>query len=524
MDSSLGGRFVKVIGYDVGTTGFKAGLFDISRSDIKFICGAVEHYPLIVLPNGGTEQNPDDWWRAMCRSTKYLLQKSGTPKEEIKGIACSAQCCTLVMVDENGNALRPAMNIMDTRATDQHKRLFNSGLAVAGMNIPKLLQFLKINNAAPVSSKDTVYRYNWVRENEPEIFKRTYKWLDCKDYLNARATGRMATSMDDAYVQFLLDIKTNDYSKRLCDLVNVDMEHLPEILKSTDIVGELLPGPAEELGLEPGTAVISGGTDVSMCQVGSGAILPGDVDVNSGTSGWVCTAIDTPTIDIFHSIGGLVGVTPGEYYYMADCETAGKCMEWCKERLSNTPFDSYDIMYSVASQTPAGSNGVIFSPWMHGNRCPFEDANTRGVFFNVDVDNRSGDLCRAVLEGVCMHFRWLLETEEQKIKTNEVMRFTGGSAMTPLVAQILSDVTGRPVEVTEEPRQVGTQGAAVTIGIGLGVYKTTQETKDFIRVANTYTPNMKNKDVYDRIFPVFKDLYNDNKKSFAKLNADLKMN
>jgi xylulokinase len=123
-----------------------------------------------------------------------------------------------------------------------------------------------------------------------------------------------------------------------------------------------------------------------------------------------------------------------------------------------------------------------------------------------------------------MHFRWLLETEEQKIKTNEVMRFTGGSAMTPLVAQILSDVTGRPVEVTEEPRQVGTQGAAVTIGIGLGVYKTTQETKDFIRVANTYTPNMKNKDVYDRIFPVFKDLYNDNKKSFAKLNADLKMN
>jgi len=394
---------------------------------------------------------------------------------------------------------------------------------VANMNIPKLLQFLKVTNAAPVSTKDTVYRYNWVRENEPDVFKKVYKWLDCKDYLNCRATGRMATSHDNAYVTFLYDYKKRTWSKKMCDLVNIEFEHLPEIQESTDIVGGLTKEAAEELGLAEGTPVISGGTDVSMCQVGSGAVLPGDVDINSGTSGWVCTALAKATLDVPHSIGALTGAS-AEFNYMADCETAGKCMEWSKERLSNTGFDSYDIMYEVASEVPAGSNGVIFSPWMHGNRCPFEDHNTRGVFFNVDVDNRSGDLCRAIIEGVCMHFRWLLETEENKVKTNDAIRFTGGSAMTPLVGQILSDVLGRTIEVTEEPRMVGAQGAAVTMGVGLGIYKDIKDAKPFIRVQATYHPNMENKKLYDQIFPVFKSLYYDNKKSFATLNSKLKLN
>ena len=515
---------MKVIGYDVGTTGFKAALFEITTEDVQLIAGAVDHYPLIVLPNGGTEQDPEDWWRAMCRSTKELIEKSGVDPKEIKGITCSAQCGTLVMVDEKGNALRPAMNIMDTRAGEQFKKYFNSGLAVAGYNIPKLLKFLKVTNAAAVSVKDTIYRYLWVKENEPDIFERTYKWLDCKDYLNCRATGVFATSYDDAYIQFLYDIRKKEWSQDLCDMMHIDRNHLPDLMASTDIVGNLTPQAAEELGLTTDTAVISGGTDVSMCQVGSGCVLPGDVDVNSGTSGWVSTTTDKIVVDIPHSIGALTGISPTEYCYMADVETAGKCMEWSKERLSNPPFDSYDIMYDIAAQVPAGANGVLFSPWMHGNRCPFEDSNTRGVFFNVDVDNRSGDLARAIIEGVCYHMRWLLETEEQKIKTNEVLRFSGGSAMTPLTSQVLADITGRPVEVIANPRQVGTQGAAVTMAVGLGLFNDIKECKHMIKVDKLYEPDMKNKALYDQIFPVFKDLYYDNKKSFAKLNAGLKLN
>lgn len=515
---------MKVIGFDVGTTGFKGALFDINDNGIQLVADDVEHYSLVVLPNGGAEQDPGDWWRAMCRSTKKLLEKTNTPKEDVKGITCSAQCCTLVNVDEKGNALRPAMSIMDTRAVEQHKKNFGSGFAIAGMNIPKLLKFLSRTNAAPVSVKDTIYRYLWVKENQPDVFEKTYKWLDCKDYLNARATGVMATSYDDAYVSFLYDVKKKTWSRELCDLMGINFDHLPDLMASTDVVGELLPGPAAELGLAPGTLVISGGTDVSLCQVGSGCVMPGDVDLNSGTSGWISTAVDKVSIDIARGIGSLISASPTEYCYMADVETAGKCMEWGKERLNNTPFDSYDVMYDVAAQVPAGSHGVIFSPWMHGNRCPFEDSNTRGVFFNIDVDNHSGDMVRAVLEGVCMHFRWILDVEEEKIKTNEVLRFSGGTAMTPLMAQIMADVIGRPIEVIKNPRQVGTQGAAAVLAVGLGVLKDIKEVKSMIGVDKLYEPNMANKRLYDDIFPVFKSLYYDNKKSFEKLNTEMKLN
>jgi xylulokinase len=510
---------MNVIGYDVGTTGFKAALYEVSSEEIRLIASEIEHYPLRVLPNGGAEQDAEDWWRAMCSTTRKLIEKTGTPKTEIKGIACCSQCCTLVMVDENGHALRPAMSIMDTRASEQFRRTFCSGVTVAGYNAGKLSRFMRATSAAPLSAKDTVYRYLWVKENEPEIFRRTYKWLDTKEYLNARATGKMKVSRDDAYLTFLYDPRSGTWREDLCRLVGVDREHLPAVCDATDRIGDLLPAAAEELGLAPGTAVISGGNDVSLCQVGSGALEEGDVNICSGTSGWVSTITNRMQVDIRNGVGTLVGADPCSYLYMADCETAGKCMEWVKERLSHTPMETYREMIAAICGVPAGSNGVIFSPWMHGNRCPFEDANVRGLFFNVDVDNRSGDLIKSVIEGVCMHMRWLLEVSENKVRTNPVIRFSGGSALSPEVAQILSDVTGREIEVIEHPRQAGTMGAAAIVAAGLGIAKDIRGIKPMIRIAGRFEPDLKNKAVYDRVFPVFKALYRNNKKAYADLNA-----
>lgn len=509
---------MKVIGYDVGTTGFKAALYDISSEEFRLIASETEHYPLKMLAGGGAEQDAEDWWRAMCSTTRNLIEKTGTPKSEIKGISCCSQCCTLVMADEHGRALRPAMSIMDTRASAQFNRTFCSGVTIAGYNAGKLLKFLKATSAAPVSAKDTVYRYLWVKENEPEIFKRTYKWLDTKEYLNARATGNIKVSRDNAYVTFLYDPNEGIWREDLCGMTGVDLRHLPDICDSTDIVGELIPSAAEELGLSPGTAVISGGNDVSLCQAGSGALEEGDVNICSGTSGWVSTITGKRQVDIFHGVGTLVSADPDSYIYMADCETAGKCMEWVKERLQKTPLSTYGELINAISDVPAGSNGVIFSPWMHGNRCPFEDANARGLFFNIDVDNRSGDMIKSVIEGVCMHMRWLLETSEKKVQTNPVIRFSGGSALSGEVAQILSDVTGREIEVTENPRQVGTMGAAAAIAVSFGLAKDMKGIKQMIKVSGHYEPEMKNKEIYDRMFPVFKDLYKNNKKAYAYLN------
>jgi len=511
---------MKVITYDVGTTGFKSSLFELSREEgMNLIAGNVEHYPLHILPNGGAEQDPGDWWDAMCRSTRKLLDASGTAKEEVRGISFCSQFSTLVMVDREGRALRPAMSCMDTRAASQFNACMKTGLKVEGLSVTKLLRFLKVTGAASTSAKDTIWRYHWVRENEPEVFRRTYKWLDAKEYLTFRATGNVAASRDDAYMTFLYDVKRGCWSEELCKMLDIDMDHLPALCGSADQVGELLPAPARELGLCPGTAVISGGSDVSLCQVGAGCLRPGDVNICSGTSGWVCTTVDHMCVDVAHSAASLVGADPATYLYCADCETAGKCMEWGKERLSHTPIATYEEMLDHIRDTPAGSNGVIFSPWMHGNRCPFEDANARGVFFNVDVDSRSSDLIKAVIEGVCMHMRWLLEITEQKVKTTPVIRFSGGSAVSHQVCQILADVLNREIEVVDQPQYVGTAGAAALMAVSLGVLKDMQEIRSLIKVGGRFRPIAENTAVYDRIFPVFKKLYSDNRKSFAALNG-----
>ena len=510
---------MKVIGYDVGTTGFKAGLYELSKDDIRLLAGSVERYTLHILPNGGAEQDPDDWWNAMCRSTKALLEKSGVPRGEIQAISCCSQFSTLVMVDSEGRALRPAMSCMDTRAAAQFGRYMGTGLCVEGLNVSRLLRFVRATGAASTSAKDAVWRYHWVRENEPEVFRNTCKWLDAKEYLTSRATGRMVASRDDAYMTFLYDVKKGCWSEDLCRMLDIRMEHLPALCNATDVVGGLLPGPAEELGLLPGTAVIAGGSDVSLCQVGSGSLLPGDVNICSGTSGWVCTTIDRLCLDVPHSVASIVGADPENYLYCADCETAGKCLEWVKERLSGTQLGSYDELIDSIRDVPAGSGGVVFSPWMHGNRCPFEDANARGVFFNVDVSTHAGELVRAVIEGVCLHMRWLLETSELKVKTSPVVRFTGGSAMSKTICQILADVLRREVETIEDPRHVGTLGAAALAAVSLGVLDDIKDIRKIIRVGARFTPNPENAAVYDRIYPVFKSLYHNNQKAFAALNG-----
>ena len=196
---------VKVITYDVGTTGLKTCMFSISAEDsVRYLAGETDAYELHVLENGGVEQDPADWWAAMARSTKKLLEKSGVAKEEIKGISFCSQFQTVVMVDEKGKPLRRAMSCMDARADKQFKRCMSTGLKVEGLDIFKVLKYLKITGAVSASAKDPAWKYLWVKDNEPEIFQKTYKWLDAKEYLTCRATGKMLASRDDACATFCL--------------------------------------------------------------------------------------------------------------------------------------------------------------------------------------------------------------------------------------------------------------------------------------------------------------------------------
>lgn len=512
-----------VIAYDVGTTGLKTCLFQIDEEKhINLVADASMGYDLYVLDNGGIEQDPQQWWDAMCVTTKQVLEKTGLAKEEVKGISFCAQMQAVVLVDENGEPLMNSMSYLDYRGKKQIERLMYSGLKVAGLNASKLLKSLKITGAVSASVKDPVYKYLWVKDNDPELYLKIHKWLDVKDYLVSKASGKFTMSPDSAFSTLLYDSRPDKkcFSPEVCKIMEVDINHLPELVQCTDAVGGITAKSAEELGLAEGTPVFSGGGDAALIGVGAGACQKGNTHVYWGTSGWVCTVIDQRKLDINTMIASMVGASQQYFNCFAELETAGKCVEWALSRVGvETKHDSFDLLNERIKDIPAGSNGVIFTPWLHGNRNPFEDPDARGMFFNLGLETTAEEMMHAVVEGVCMHLKWQMTAMGKLTPASEIVRFVGGGARSAVTCQILADVLGKTVETVDNPHNVGSVGAAAVIATGLGIFDAIEDINSSIPAVATYYPRKENTAKYEEIFGIFQNLYNDNKKSFKKLNA-----
>ncbi len=527
-----------VMTFDIGTTGVKTCVFEISDT-VKLLGAASKGYNLYVFPDGGAEQDTEEWWSSMCETSKKALEDSGVEPGLISGISFCSQMQGLVLVDKEGNAVRRPMSYMDQRAREELKKGIAHGVTVAGASVPILIKSLIITGAVAASVKDPVWKYNWVKNHEPENFKKVYKWLDVKEYLICRMTGQFVMTKDSAFGTLLYDLRKGHetWSASLCKTLGVDVNHMPKLVKSTDIVGSLRAQQAAELGLQPGVPVYGGGGDASLIGVGAGAVNTGDTHIYCGTSGWVSTVVEKSVVDASAMIAAVIGAEEGKFNYFGELETAGKCLEWVKDHLAldeiniylkkENVADSYETEYTslyqylndVIASVPAGAHGVIFTPWLHGNRCPFEDPNSRGMFFNLSLETGKRDMLRAVVEGVCYHLRWFMEAEDRKVKSSEIVRFVGGGALNSVVCQILADVLGKKVETVDMPHNVGAVGAAVTIAVGSGEIKSFGEAKNLIPVVKIYEPDPANKPVYDKQFAVFKKLYAANKKNFAALNG-----
>lgn len=536
-----------VITYDIGTTGIKTCLIEIDN-EIKILSSATEGYKLYVDDEtgvkGGSEQDADEWWSAMCVTTKEVFKKcKKVKKEQIEGISFCSAMQGLVLVDRDGKCIRRPMTYMDQRAREEIKKGIAHGFQIAGAEVTKLLKYLKYTGAVSSSVKDPIWKYKWVEAHEPENFKKIYKWLDVKEYMILRCSGEFVMTNDSAFGTLLYDTRKGHegWCKPICDMVGVNIEHMPPIKASTEKVGEVTKQAAEELGLAQGTAVYGGGGDASLIGVGAGATEIGDTHIYSGTSGWVGTVVPEQLVDAGAMMAAIVGANPENYNYFAELETSNKCMGWVKEHLAldeigvflkkyghkkddleEQSFNLYDYLEEVIDRANPGSDGVIFTPWLHGNRCPFEDPNAAGMFFNIHLETGKTELIRAVVEGVCFHMRWMLERQEQKVakykKTNSV-RFCGGGALGAATCQILADILQRDVEVVDSPQNIGAVGAAACIAVGTGMISSMTEVKKLIPAKTVYHPNKANKDVYDRNFKVFKNLYKSNKENFAILNG-----
>jgi xylulokinase len=406
---------------------------------------------------------------------------------------------------------------------------------ISGYNALIALKSLRITGGLAATAKDPLWKYHWVRENEPEIFRKVYKWLDVKDYLLLRCTGHYGMTQDSAHLTFLYDTRPGHlgWHKGLCNTFRVDMHHLPPVVRSTDVVGGLTKEAADEMGLDEGTPVFGGGGDLALITVGSGCVEQYDTHIYIGTSGWVAANVERRILDISNFMASIMGAMPGCYTFVGEQETSGVCLQWIRDLLALDrgavsaregatekvgQKDPYDLVNKAVSETAPGAGNIVFAPWMQGNRSPREDPYVRGMFFNIGVKADPGMMIRAVMEGVAYHNRWMLQAIEKKIPRQNSIRLVGGGAKSEVWCQIMADVTGRAIETIENPQNAGAFGAAVVAGVGLGLLSSFHQAKSFIPVKRRYTPRSEFKEIYDQNFRAFQELYENNKKTFRLLN------
>ena len=535
-----------LLAVDLGTTSLKACLYEVGHS-LTLRAATSRALTLRLEADGTAEQDPRQWWQALASAVPELLALTGTGPDQVRGLTFCSQMQCLVLVDAAGDPVRPALSYLDQRPTARMATLTRGGPRIAGIGAGLLVPWLRVSGGVAASVKDPLWKYLRVADEEPAAFARVHRWLDAKDYLTARATGRFTMSIDSAFATFLADTRHDGctWSPWLVQRFGVRPEHLPQIVPMAEIVGELTTTAAEELGLAPGTHVLAGGGDASLIGVGAGAVGVGETHVYVGTSGWVSTVADRRIVDARTMMATVPGPQRGRYSYFGEQETSGKCFEWAADHLfqdaapepdmraahphqdaaaaptspEDAPPEVIDRLMAAVTTVPAGCGGVLFAPWLHGSRSPFEDPNVRGMFFNVGLTTGHGQLVRSVIEGIAYNKRLLLEAQARKVTPSAVIRFAGGGAVSDTTGQILADVLDRPVEAVTDPQLVGAAGAALVAAWGLGLVSSLDEAAATVRVRRRFEPDPATRDVHDANFAVFRDLYPATKSLYARLNA-----
>jgi xylulokinase len=520
-----------IISHDMGTSSDKAALITIEG---EIVDAAREYYPLQHPHPGWAEQNPLDWWNAVCTTTKSVLEKTGVSPDQVAGMTFSSQTQGLVAVDSSGMPIRPAMTWLDGRSADILRDILWTPPRVMRYNIFKLLRFLIITGGSPGhTGKDQIGKLLWLRHHEPEVFQKTAKFIDVKDYVLYRLTGRFVTSVDLASIWWLLDTrkKRNQWHPGLCKLAGVRPDQLAEVQPSAVVVGQLTPEAAVATGLNPGTPIVNGAGDLSTAAIGSGAVGEGELHINVGTSGWVAGHFAKRKIDLAHYTGCVGSAWPGEFYLgMAHQETAGICLEWLKNKVlyheaqlkEELHVDSlYKILDDLADNAGPGAAGLIFTPWMYGERCPLDDDYVRAGLYNIGLNHSREHLVRAVFEGIAFNTRWAMETLENLYSPVSELRIIGGGAKSSVWCQIIADITNRTIHRAADPQQASAKGAAMLAILALGYIRKFEDIRSHIKVDRTFHPQPENRKLYDRLFKEYKALYKQNKSWYKRMNQSI---
>jgi xylulokinase len=517
-----------IISHDLGTSSDKAILITVFG---KIIDSAKQDYPLFHPQPGFAEQDPLELWKAVCSTTREVIAKTSVSVNDIVGMTFSSQMQGLIPVTQEGTPLYPAMTWLDGRAADIIREELWNLPRVMGYNIFKLLKFIKITGGSPgQAGKDQIGKLLWLRKYKPEVFKNSYKFTDIKDFIIFKLTGEFTTSADIGVIWWLLDTRKNlnQWHPGLCKLAGITPDRLSQVKESAAIVGTLTDEAATETGLNKNTSIINGAGDLSCAALGSGAINEGELHISIGTSGWVAGHYTKRKIDIAHYTGCIGSAYPQKYYLgMAHQETAGLCLEWLKnkvlyheEQLMEEKQKSkiYELLDDLAAKASPGADGLLFTPWMFGERCPLDDDYVRGSLMNLSLNHSREHLIRAVLEGIAFNTRWAMHTLENMYSEVTELNFIGGGATSDLWCQIMADITNRKINQVEDAQQAGAKGIALLASRTLGYIGSYEEIKDYIKIKNSFLPNSQHRELYDTIFREFKNIYKQNKEWYRRMN------
>jgi len=514
-----------VLAVDHGTSGIKNSIISMSGCVVD---SAYYKTPVVHLPGGGAEQDPEEWWNGFLATSKELIGRGSVPPEKIAAVCVSSTFSSTVAVDSDGRHLMNSLTWMDSRGAGHIRKIMSGFPSITGYNIFRMLKWIPRTGGGPsLSGKDDIAHVLFIKNELPDIYKKTRAFLPSKDYFNLRLTGKIASSYDAIQLFWLTDtrdINNIRYDDKLISIVGIDPSKLPPLMNSIDVLGTILPDVAKEIGLPAGTKVVSGAADHQAALVGSGAVLDFQAHLYIGTSSWIQTIVPFKKTDAFHSIASLPAAIPGKYQSINEQDIAGGSLAFLVDFLFPKEIrelldNPYKILDDNAALSPPGSNGLIFTPWLNGERTPVDDHLLRGGIHNISTSTKRNDIIRALFEGVAFNTRWSLGYVEKFAgRRLDPINMIGGGAKSPLWCRIFADVLNRNIRQMKDPIHANSRGAAFIAAIGLG-YITVDEIPELVEMEKTYTPEPDNRKVYDTLYGEFLNIYKTHKGMYKRLNS-----
>lgn len=484
-----------LLAHDLGTSGNKATLF---TTDGEYVKSVVGEYGVKFYNSNWAEQNPEDWWEAVCSTSRELMQ--GIDAADVAVVSMSGQMMGCLCVDKKGMPLYNSIIWADMRGVKEEQQMRESIGADAVYNI----------TGHRASASYSLAKLLWLRNNEPNVYKNTYKMLNAKDYIILKLTGNFLTDFSDASGTNAFDLNTFTWSDSILDNMDVDRKLLPEAVPSTHIAGEVSGEAAQACGLAAGTPVVMGAGDGSSASVGAGSVAEGVTYNCLGSSSWIGTTTKKMILDPNQILFNWAHAVPG---YISPCGTmqaAGASYAWMKQQLCEyevkTAEHPYDAINGQIAQSPPGANGLYYLPYLLGERSPRWNPNARGAFLGLKMEHTHKDMLRSVVEGVGFNLKIILSLMQQYVEVSEIT-ILGGLAKSEVCSQIFTDIFGIEVNALNHLEEATSIGAAVIGGVGIGALSSFAEVSKFVHPNQFYKPNAQNKERYEKMLRIFDQSY-----------------